>query len=514
MEDLFLIWSSFSKLSSRITSKKYRMDSWIIPLEIIIGLAYVTLLIYTIIKILLDTDSTPKTLAYILMVITIPLIGIIIYFSFGINYRHKMLSKKGWQAKKIIGKEYNALVEDDLESILKSNKSHFQQYDELARFIHQIGGDHIGKNEVELLINGEEKFPEVLKMLKTAKNFIHMEYYDWENDVRGNQIKEILLDKVKEGVKVRVMYDDYASKGIKRNIVKELKKGGAEIYPVIKVNIVAFANRMNHRDHRKVIIIDGHVGFVGGINISDRYDNSIDTGLYWRDTHVKITGTTTLSLLRHWLVNWNICQPDFLSFDKNLVPDLDEIISSANSRPVLTQMIAGGPVYRMSNIMLTYFRIFTLARKKLYITNPYFIPSESIMDALKQAAVSGVDVRLMVPKKSDSGIVGASSKFYYHDLLYAGVKIFEYKKGFVHAKTVVADDCISVVGTANMDIRSFDLNFEIFSVTYNAEFANKLEEVYLNDLKECDQILLEEWDKQGDLQNLKYALARLSSSFL
>ena len=178
------------------------------------------------------------------------------------------------------------------------------------------------------------------------------------------------------------------------------------------------------------------------------------------------------------------------------------------------QVVAGGPIYPKSNIMLSYFRIFTLAKEKLYVTNPYFIPSESIMDALKQAAISGVDVRLMVPEKSDSAVVGAASRFYFKNLLQAGVRIFLYRKGFVHAKTVVADSMLSVVGTANMDIRSFDLNFEIMSVIYGKEFADELEGVFMKDLEECDEFTLEQWNNTGILRRLGYAIARLISSLL
>ncbi len=478
----------------------------------ILALIYAIILIYSIIRILLDTHSTSKTLAYLMLVIILPLAGIIIYFAFGVNYRHRKIDKKGVASLKKNTRDFKKNVVDNTSTLLKSHASSFKQYSELVRFIHNLGGENLSANEYSLLINGEEKFPEVLKTLNTAKHFIHMEYYDWENDVRGNQIKEVLLKKIGEGVKVRVMYDDYASRKMKGNIVKELKAGGAEIYPVIKVILAQFANRVNHRDHRKVIIVDGITGFVGGINISDRYDNSIDTGLYWRDTHVKITGATVLNMQRHFLVNWNFCQPNKLVFSKDLFPDV--VNKEVTKDMELAQVVAGGPVYPMSNIMLTYFRIFTLAKEKLYITNPYFIPDDSILNALKQAAITGVDVRLMMPAKSDSAIVGAASKFYYRELLQAGVKIFMYKKGFVHAKTVVADTKLSVVGTANMDIRSFDLNFEIMSVIYGPNFARKLEDVYLNDLNECDELVYEDWIKQGILKQLTYSLARLISSFL
>ncbi len=361
-------------------------------------------------------------------------------------------------------------------------------------------------------MNGEEKFPEVLKTLEAARHFIHMEYYDWENDTRGNQIKDILLRKVKEGLQVRVLYDDYASRKIRHNIVSELKNGGVKIYPKIKVGFVFIANKVNHRDHRKVIIVDGLIAFVGGINISDRYDNSIDTGLYWRDTHVKFTGPLAKSMQRHFIVSWNSCQDEKLGFSKELFPEESPV--DKNDTIALGQIVAGGPIYPMSNIMLTYFKIFTLAKKKLYITNPYFLPSDSILDALKAASIGGVDVRLMMPKKSDSAIVGAASQFYYEELLQAGVKVYLYNKGFVHAKTVVADGFLSVVGTANMDNRSFDLNFEIMSVIYGKDFGLQLETAYLNDLKECTELTSAAWSENGKMKQLIISFARLISAFL
>ena len=474
---------------------------------------YILLLIYTIIKILLNTQATAKTLAYILLVSVLPVVGIVIYFSFGVNYRHHKFTKKGIASLNNLTREFNIIRIDNTEELIKEHSKNVGGFTELIKFIYKIGDENLSHNQCELLINGEEKFPEVLRTLESAKHFIHMEYYDWENDERGNQIKAVLLRKVKDGLKIRILIDDYASRKIKGNIVKELRAGGVEIYPVIKIKILYLANRINHRDHRKVIIIDGHTGFVGGINISDRYDNSIDTGLYWRDTHVKITGPAVLNMQRHFITNWNVSQSDNkLTISKDLFPELKKKDISKGSE--LTQIVAGGPIYPMSNIMLTYFRIFTLAKERLYITNPYFIPNDSILDALKQAAISGVDVRLMMPEKSDSVVVGAASKFYYTELLQAGVKIFLYKKGFVHAKTVVADTRLSVIGTANMDIRSFDLNFEIMSVNYGEKFAKKLEGVFRTDLMECDEIIYKDWLQQGIIKKISYAVARLISSFL
>ncbi len=269
---------------------------------------------------------------------------------------------------------------------------------------------------------------------------------------------------------------------------------------------------MNHRDHRKIIIIDGKFGFVGGINLSDRYDNSIDTGLYWRDTHVKISGPLTNSLQRHFIVSWNSSVPEPLVLRKELFSQ--EAFKTEDGVPALGQVVAGGPIYPKSNIMLSYVKIFSLAKEKLYVTNPYFVPNETILNALCQAAISGADVRLLVPAKPDSAIVGAASKFFYSALLDAGVRIFHYQKGFVHAKTVVADGRVSIVGTANMDLRSFDLNFEILSVIYGVDFAKQMEAMFMRDLTQCVEVTKEKWSQNGIVKRLVYAVCRLISSFL
>lgn len=473
---------------------------------------YLAVFLYTAVRILIDTESTPKTLAYLLLISLFPGLGILIYLSFGINYRHRQSNSKGAKLQSELDAFFQEEIKDETAKLLETHRDEIAHFSPMVQFLAGLGKEHLCASHFKLLVNGEEKFPEVLRTLELADQFIHMEYYDWENDVRGNQIKDILLRKVHQGVTVRVLYDDYASRKIKGNIVKELKLGGVHIYPKIKVKLKQFANRLNHRDHRKIIIVDGKFGFVGGINVSDRYDNSIDTGLYWRDTHVKIEGPLVHSLQRHFVVSWNTSAPDPIAFGKDLFPEIH--LKTREGIPALGQMVAGGPIYPQSNIMLSYMRIFSMAREKLYITNPYFIPSESIMNALCQAAIGGVDVRLMVPEKSDSAIVGAASRFYFGELLNSGVRIFLYKKGFVHAKTVVSDSKLSVVGTANMDIRSFDLNFEIMPVIYGTAFAHQLEDVFLHDLQECNEILLEEWNKNNIIKKLTYASARLISSFL
>lgn len=475
-------------------------------------LAYSGLLIFTIVRILLDTQTSSKSLAYVLLVVILPVAGIIFYYSFGVNYRHRRYNLEASSAHKEVSASYKDCISDDTADLTQSDSDLRSYFRSLVAFNHQTMGAYLSKNSFQLLINGEDKFPEVLSTLGAAKRFIHMEYYTWENDVRGNQIKDVLLEKVRQGLKIRILYDDYASMAIHKNIVVELQEAGVEIYPKIKIKIKHFANRLNHRDHRKVVIVDGVFGFVGGINISDRYDNTVDTKLYWRDTHLKFTGPLVHELQKHFLASWNAAQSNKLLFAEEFLPTGDT--AAALPHPGLAQIIPGGPYYPFSNIMLSYLKIFNLAREKLYVTNPYFIPSSSILNALKQAAMSGVDVRLLLPDKSDSKLVGAASRFYFDDLLEAGVRIYLYTKGFIHAKTVVADSSLCVVGTANMDIRSFDLNFEIMAVVYGEQLAHKLESVFFEDLELSREVAANFWEEKPIHIKLTYASARLVSSFL
>jgi cardiolipin synthase len=485
-----------------------------IPLPLTLALVglYLLILIFTVIRIMLDTHSSSKTLAYLLVVTVLPFVGIVLYFSVGMNLRKRLPGDKIRQVYRQVTEGFQTSVPDGSDELLERNKDLLRDYSPLISFISQVGTEPLSANQFKLLVNGEAKFPDVIEALATATHHIHMEYYAWENDIRGNQVKDVLLEKAAAGVKVRVMYDAYASRKIRKNIVREMKAGGIEVYPVIKVKLLGFANRVNHRDHRKIIIIDGRVGYLGGINMSDRYDNSIDTGLYWRDTHVRITGPLVLNIQRHFLINWNIFTPVHLHVDRELFPapppDGEEEMKG------LAQVMAGGPVYRLSNIMFTYAKLISLSKEKLYITNPYFIPSDTIVDALKQAALSGVDVRLLLPYKSDSALVGAASRFYFNELLETGVRIFLYKKGFVHAKTMVADGKVSIVGSANMDIRSFDLNFEIMPVIYDRSFAGLLEATFMKDLEEAVEVDPSDWQKTPVYRQLNYAVARLISAFL
>ena len=471
---------------------------------------YVVIVIFVCLRILYDIQSTTKTSAYLLTTILVPVLGIIIYFAVGANYRkNKLYSKKIISDNKLLD-EIRENIEHESEKALDTGEAEVKSHKKLARMLMNDGSPLTGNNEVKLFINGENKFPDVLDALRNAQHHIHMEYYIYENDDIGNQIKDILLQKVKDGVKVRFIYDDFGARTIRKNIVKELVAGGVEAFPFYKILFVALSNRTNYRDHRKIIVIDGCTGYVGGINVSDRYIN--DKGgkqLFWRDTHVRINGPGVYYLQYLFICDWNFCAGQKLKVVK-------EFFCSAPSKTgnAIVQIAASGPDSDNPTIMFSLLETIGLAKEELLITSPYFIPGQSILDAICVSALSGVKIKLLVPDKSDSALVNAAAKSYYSEILDAGVEVYLYQKGFVHAKTMVADGQLAIVGTANMDHRSFELNFEVNSMIYDSEIAKQLKDAFYDDIQNARKIDPKEWDERALFKQLPEKLCRLLSPLL
>jgi cardiolipin synthase len=333
--------------------------------------------------------------------------------------------------------------------------------------------------------------------------------------VIGNEIKDILIRKAKEGVKVRVIYDAFGSRSIRKKFVRELTASGVEAYPFNRIRFILLANPLNYRNHRKIIVVDGNCGFVGGINISDRYINDPryhrgrKPEVYWRDTHLRIDGPGVQYLQYLFFCDWNFCagqhlQPDNFYFDRRNNPDGHESV----------QIAASGPDSPSSTIMLSLVKAINLAKHEVLLTTPYFIPGESMLNALKVASLGGVRVRLLAPGVSDSRLVNAAAWSYYDDMLRAGVEIYLYRKGFIHVKTLVVDDYISIVGTANMDFRSFDVNFEVNALVYGTKLAAELRSNFMDDLEESERINPEEWRKRPMFKQFPERVARLLSPLL
>jgi len=477
---------------------------------ILAGLLYSLLVIIVCLRILYDTRSTSKAFAYLLIAILIPVVGMVIYFAVGANYRkNKLYSKKIVNDNKLLAEIREKIVHES-EISWTTGDPEVKSHKKLARMLLNDNSPLTANNEVKLLLNGENKFPEIIEALKSARHHIHMEYYIFEDDNIGNQIKEILIQKAAEGVKVRFIYDDFGSRSIRKTIARELIVGGVEAYPFYKILFIALSNRTNYRDHRKIIIIDGCTAFVGGINVSDRYINGTDKKqLFWRDTHVRINGPGVYYLQYLFICDWNFCA-------ETKLPILPEYFCSTKSDKgkAIVQIAASGPDSDNPTIMFSLMETIGMAQEELLITSPYFIPGESIMNALNVAALSGVKVKILVPYKSDSFIVNAAARSYYSEVLEAGAEIYLYKKGFVHAKTMVADGQLVIIGTANMDHRSFELNFEVNSMIYDAELAQQLRDAFYADIKDATQINPKTWAKRTLFKQLPEKLLRLFSPLL
>lgn len=483
--------------------------NWLVLFEI----GYAILLGVVCARIIYDTRSVTKTLAYLLFAIFVPIVGMVFYLLFGINYKNrKMYTKKLFDneematqlREKVYRYSKQTFIEND--TVVKSNR-------ELAyMLVNDVQSPLTANNSVKLLMNGEQKFPEVLQALKEAKHHIHIEYYIYENDEIGRTIENVLIEKAKQGVKVRFIYDDFGSNAIGKNLVRRLNENSVEAFPFLKIHFIAFANRLNYRNHRKIIVIDGKTAFVGGINVSDKYINSPgDKKLYWRDTHLRIDGMGVHYLQYLFLCDWNFCANEKIQPHESFFPREDTLSACGDK---VVQMVASGPDSDTPTILYSTLQAISLAKKEILITSPYFIPGESLLDALIIASLSGISVKLLVPGISDSTLVNTAAKSYYNDLLAAGVEIYLYQKGFVHSKTMVTDEKIAIVGTANMDYRSFDLNFEVNAIVYDSEIAVQLRDAFYEDIQHAEKIDFDTWSTRPKMRQLIEKITRLMSPML
>ena len=374
--------------------------------SIIIAAIYVIIVIVVCLRVIYDTRSTTKTIAYLLVCIFLPIGGILFYLIFGINFwKLKLYDKKSAEGKKMLDKlekEWGIPADKSL----RKDEAELGDNDELAAMlVKELHTPLTSGNKVKVLVNGEEKFPEVLKALEEAQHHIHIEYYIYENDDVGKQIENILIAKAKEGVQVRFIYDDFGSPSIDKKVEARLKEAGVEIYPFQKVLFYLLANRLNYRNHRKIIVIDGQTAFTGGINVSGKYVNNKPGGLYWRDTHLRIDGPGVFYLQYLFFTDWNFCCA------KKMKPSEEHFACSKKQiENTLLQVVASGPDADQPSVLFSILQAINLAKKEILITTPYFIPGDSILDALKIAALRGLSVKLLVPGISDSKLVNAASK--------------------------------------------------------------------------------------------------------
>jgi cardiolipin synthase len=456
--------------------------------------------------IFLENRHPTQTLTWLVVLGSFPLVGFIFYLLFGRSYRKERMYRK----KYFLDKQAFLTVEGDEDPKTEEKAVKLGDHQRrLFQLAQKLGNSPVSfDTETTTLTNGEETFSHIIEELKKAKHHIHLEYYIIRNDHIGSQIKDILIQKVKQGVKVRFLYDAVGSWKLSKKYISALRNAGIETVPFGPVRVPFLNSKFNFRNHRKIIVIDGNVGFVGGLNIGDEYLGRNEHIGFWRDTHLMLKGeavrTLQLIFLQDWyyMTNYSFLTAEYLS------------PQPSNKNHGGVQLIAGGPDNEWSVIKNIFFSMITSAKKSVWIASPYFIPDEDIFSAIKVAALSGIDVRLLVPNRPDKRIVFHASRSYFPELLEAGVKVYEYQRGFMHSKIVIVDDELASIGTSNMDMRSFHLNFEVNAFLYRTKSTRKLVTDYLHDIEHSKQLNLEEFKKRNFGIRLLESTARLLSPLL
>ncbi|PNQ72438.1 cardiolipin synthase [Hanstruepera neustonica] len=474
--------------------------------SILVGLNYL-LALFAIVVILFKNINPTKTITYILVLVMLPFVGLLVYYFFGQEYRKsKIFNRKNILNKNIVKKladEFH-LKSKDMDRL----DAFLDDKIKLVKLLYKSENTPITRfNEVTILKNGKEKFQYLFEDLKNAKHHIHLEYYIIKDDDIGGKLIDIICKKAESGVSVRLSFDDVGSK-ISSKSRKKMKQAGVEFHAFMPVLFPRFTGKLNYRNHRKIVVIDGEIGYVGGINVSDNYVNYKNGESFWRDTHVRIVGEAVKPLQVHFLMTWDFVSDSNLKITQKLFPE------NTIKTETAVQIAASGPDTDWANIMEAIFVAINTADDYVYITTPYFIPNEQIITALQVAAKSGIDVRLLIPKISDSWTAKHATNSYLEMLLEADVRIYRYEKGFIHAKTIVVDDVFSTIGTANLDYRSFNINFEINALIYNSKTSEELKNHFLEDLKNSEELTLKDWQERSTFTKVKEAYARLWSPLL
>lgn len=478
--------------------------------SILIGFILVLNIIFALIVIFQERRDVGSTWAWLLVLFFIPILGFVLYLLLGINLSRKHLFQ--WDDLKKTG--FEKLIETQLTK-LRSNQFYFRN--KATRdssdliYMHLINNQAIltEDNSVTIFTDGNQKFNQLFRDIDMAKNYIHIQYYIIKNDNLGRKLIKALTVKAKEGVKVRVLYDELGSRGLPKRLFKEFRAAGGQVEVFFPSKFRFINLRMNFRNHRKLVIIDGKIGYVGGFNVGDEYLGLNSRFGYWRDTHLRIQGAAVYALQTRFILDWNQASDDY---DVDYVPNLyPEDVSHGS---VGIQIVTSGPDSEFHQIKNGYIRMIMSAKKSIFIQTPYFIPDSSLLDSLRIACLSGVEVNIMIPNKPDHPFVYWATLSHVAELLKIGANIYIYNNGFVHAKTLVVDEEISSVGTANIDYRSFKLNFEVNAFLYDEGISKKLTEIFKEDIKVSKLLSLEEYYKRSLLFRLKESISRLLSPIL
>lgn len=474
-----------------------------------ISLIYVVNICMAMIIIFLERKDPTATLAWVLVLLIFPGVGFLLYLLLSQNFSRKQLFIMKIYAKKSFGDYLRIQKELFNSGGLKFNDKNIENYKDLIKmnlFYHNFS--YTQNNEVTIYTDGNKKFEDLFKSIEDAKNHIHMEYYIIRNDNLGNKLLKLLSKKAEEGVAVRLLYDSIGGRHISKEQIEKLKSSGVKVAIFFSGRLPFFNFKINYRNHRKIVVIDGIEGFVGGFNVGDEYVGLNKEIGYWRDTHIKIMGDAVIDLQTRFFLDWGHASKEDLMFLPEYFPD------NRVQGNVGIQIITSGPDKLDEAIKSNYVKMINSAKKSILIQTPYFVPDASVFEAIKIAATSGVDVRIMIPCKPDHPFVYWATYWYCGGLLRYGTKVYTYEYGFMHAKTLVVDGTVSSVGTANFDVRSFKLNFECNAVIFDTNTSQMLHNMFMEDLNYSVELTRELYLERGIIIRFKESICRLLAPLL
>ncbi|MNO15053.1 Major cardiolipin synthase ClsA [compost metagenome] len=467
-----------------------------------IFLAFLVLIIQIIAIIITEYRRPDKAVAWVMILFMIPLIGFLPYYFIAKKYtRHHILSQKEYSQRESFKAELiyrcnqripaNGLA----ETVSGNSKLHNLLQNKLTLPITAC-------NETTVYTETEDAFKAMLESIAAAKHHIHMEFYIIRDDELGAQIKQLLIQKAQEGVNVRLLYDGIGSRRLGKTFTEQLQVAGVEIGCFSPPLIAFFQRQLNYRNHRKIVVVDGKIGFLGGLNIGDEYLGKDPSFGYWRDTHFSMKGDAVLWIQYTFLTDWYMVKGQLLT-GSTYIP-----VQENQGREII-QIVKSGPD---ETILELIFTLIISAKQRIYIETPYFIPDPGVLLAIKTAVMGGVDVRIIIPGTPDKKLVYYCSLSYVQELLQAGVRFYCYQKGFLHAKVLISDD-LACSGSTNMDLRSFCDQFELNAVFFDRKTVNRLADDFFTDLSVSNEILQSQFEKRPALQKIKEVFARLLSPF-
>ncbi|MEE0980032.1 MAG: cardiolipin synthase [Muribaculaceae bacterium] len=478
-------------------------DISLIVYWILSGVYVITVL--SVVAIIIGENRNPvRSLAWVTVLTVVPVVGLVLYFVFGRDISTKRVVPRKVK-RKLRKLEIKHRVDDDPKSDLGVASL------QLVRMGEQLSISSLhGSCDAELFVDGSEKFRRLIDDISKAEKSILIQYYIFEDKGIGTRLADLLCAKASQGVRVHLIYDPVGCYGVKKNFWKKLRASGVEVNSFATVRFPRFGTRINWRNHRKLCVIDDKIGYIGGMNIADRYATGGDMFDMWRDMHLRVTGSIVASLKVSFIVDRS-----FINFDNPLVDTWDVLAEDIDTTGSMRmQMATSGPTSQWCNIELMFLRAIGGAKRRVFIQTPYFLPSDGLLSALQAASLSGVDVRVMVPEKSDSRMLTMATSSYITQCLRAGIKVYRFKAGMLHSKMMLVDDEMVTIGSTNFDFRSFEHNFEANLFIYSNEFNERVAESFFADQKLCERVDAERWSRRSLLRRSQESVLRLLAPIL